>query len=231
MSDAEEDKNDRLEMIRNAADPEDKYRMADTLLTESNAIDTQQQQQQQSRRSHGGVDEGSEEHWNLVMKKLAPAGYKKSPLWQKRIIERVIKTMTKRQKDEHPLGSKEKHTVDLAAIGLAPDTVAALQAEEVRPDDNAPPIPLGVVCVCSLTWSGVPQARVAKTMQNLPSPDSPSRMVRSAQPCCLACPLRDPARPSRTRAPAPRNPPTNAPSHRPALRLRPRSMSWRRQSR
>jgi hypothetical protein len=36
-----------------------------------------------ARRSTAGLQDGAEEHWNLIMKKLAPQGYKKSPAWQK----------------------------------------------------------------------------------------------------------------------------------------------------
>lgn len=42
-------------------------------------------------RARVAVDEGTEEHWNHVMKKLAPQGYQKTPIWQKRILERVLK--------------------------------------------------------------------------------------------------------------------------------------------
>lgn len=45
------------------------------------------------------VDEGTEEHWNHVMKKLAPQGYQKTPVWQRRILERVLKRMSTREQD------------------------------------------------------------------------------------------------------------------------------------
>jgi hypothetical protein len=48
-----------------------------------------------SRRSAPSVRDGFEEHWNFVMKKLAPAGYGRSPAWQRDIIERVIIKLTR----------------------------------------------------------------------------------------------------------------------------------------
>ena len=51
-------------------------------------------------RAHAAASasDGAEEHWNLVMKKLAPAGYKQSPDWQKQIIDRVVKKLAKRRR-------------------------------------------------------------------------------------------------------------------------------------
>merc|ERR1740130_203814 len=80
-----------------------------------------QQQEAAAKKKTQGIEEGSEEHWNLVMKKLAPTGYKKSPQWQKTIIDRVIKKMAGRAKEGtgNPLTqgpSKDRSAVDLAAI-------------------------------------------------------------------------------------------------------------------
>ena len=56
----------------------------------------------------GGGASSSEDHWSVVLKKLAPQGYQKSPPWQQEIIERVVKQMTKRHKDKRDAGlSKE----------------------------------------------------------------------------------------------------------------------------
>lgn len=82
------------------------------------------------RHSSTSLRNGTEEHWNLVMKKLAPTGYKNSPDWQKKIIERVIKKMTRRTQDLSL--SHAANVVDLGAIGLPSETAASLQAEEAR---------------------------------------------------------------------------------------------------
>lgn len=105
---------------------------SDALLLPQEAQPTAQQQQQQQKRRTHTIDEGTEEHWNLVMKKLAPSGYKKCPAWQKRIVERVIKTMSKREAEESGHDKNPKYHVDLGAIGLSPEIVAALQADEAR---------------------------------------------------------------------------------------------------
>ena len=42
----------------------------------------------------GGAKAADADHWAVVLKKLAPQGYQKSPAWQQEIIERVVKQMT-----------------------------------------------------------------------------------------------------------------------------------------
>ena len=90
------------------------------------------------KRSHGGGGGGSsssEDHWSVVLKKLAPQGYQKSPQWQQEIIERVVKQMTKRSKDKRGQGlSKEAlaRTIDLKALGVGPEAAEAFKAEEQR---------------------------------------------------------------------------------------------------
>jgi hypothetical protein len=90
------------------------------------------------KRSHGGGGGGSsssEDHWSVVLKKLAPQGYQKSPQWQQEIIERVVKQMTKRSKDKRMPGlSKEAlaRTIDLKALGVGPEAAEAFKAEEQR---------------------------------------------------------------------------------------------------
>merc|ERR1740133_899523 len=96
-----------------------------------------QQQEAAAKKKTQGIEEGSEEHWNLVMKKLAPTGYKKSPQWQKSIIDRVIKKMAGRAKEGtgNPLTqgpSKDRSAVDLAAIGLNADMASTVTADEKR---------------------------------------------------------------------------------------------------
>lgn len=82
------------------------------------------------------VPGGAEEHWNAVMKKLSPAGYSHSPAWQRSIIERVVQKMTTRPANTSRVAASTRssltRTVDLGAIGIAPETAAALQAEEER---------------------------------------------------------------------------------------------------
>ena len=70
-----------------------------------------------------------------MLKKLAPQGYQKSPAWQQEIIERVVKQMTKRNKDKRGAGmSKEAlaRTIDLQALGVSPEAAEAFKAEEQR---------------------------------------------------------------------------------------------------
>ena len=121
----EDEKAQRLRANLNAADPEHALlRPADALLGSSmgdalaNVVqEAAQQQEAAARKKTQGIEEGAEEHWNLVMKKLAPAGYKKSPQWQKGIIDRVIKKMAGRQTkgEGNPLTqgpSSERATVE-----------------------------------------------------------------------------------------------------------------------
>lgn len=85
-------------------------------------------------KKHATYEE-PEDHWSVVLKRLAPAGYSKSPVWQQRIIEKVFRNMTKRQKEAGGSRlSKEQmaHTVDLAAIGLSAEMAAAIRAEDQR---------------------------------------------------------------------------------------------------
>lgn len=64
----------------------------------------------------------SEDHWSVVLKKLAPQGYQKAPQWQQEIIEKVVKGMASRQKDTRGVKqsglSKEQmaRTIDLSAL-------------------------------------------------------------------------------------------------------------------
>ena len=103
----EDEKAQRLRASLNAADPEHALlRPADALLGSSmgdalaNVVqEAAQQQEAAARKKTQGIEEGAEEHWNLVMKKLAPSGYKKSPQWQKAIIDRVIKKMAGRDSE------------------------------------------------------------------------------------------------------------------------------------
>ena len=79
--------------------------------------------------------EASEDHWSVVLKKLAPQGYNKSPQWQQEIIERVVKQMTRRQKEARSSTlSKEAlaRTIDLQALGVSPEAAEAFRAEESR---------------------------------------------------------------------------------------------------
>jgi len=141
---AEDEKAQRLRASLSAADPEDALkRPADALLgSMGDALahvvqEAAQQQEAAARKKTQGIEEGSEEHWNLVMKKLAPTGYKKSPQWQKSIIDRVIKKMAGRAKEGtgNPLTqgpSKDRSAVDLAAIGLNADMASTVTADEKR---------------------------------------------------------------------------------------------------
>ena len=146
----EDEKAQRLRANLNAADPEHALlRPADALLG-SNAMgdalanvvqEAAQQQEAAARKKTQGIEEGAEEHWNLVMKKLAPSGYKKSPQWQKAIIDRVIKKMAGRASEGsgNPLTrapSKGGSLVDLAAVGLTSD-----MATTVTVDPNPNPYP------------------------------------------------------------------------------------------
>ena len=70
-------------------------------------------------------DGSSEDHWSVVLKKLAPQGYQKSPAWQQEIIERVVKQMTRRQKESRASSMSKAElarTIDLtyaAALSIA----------------------------------------------------------------------------------------------------------------
>ena len=126
-------KSNRLEAMKNAVDPEEAMKTPAQLSAEradlSMIID-----QPQPTKKHTSADD-AEDHWSAVLKKLAPAGYSKSPVWQQRIIEKVFKTMTKRQKEQAgSSGSRGdlSHTVDLAAIGLSAEMAAAISAEDQR---------------------------------------------------------------------------------------------------
>ena len=138
---AEDEKAQRLRASLSAPDPE--AGSASALLgTMGDALanvvqEAAQQQEAAAKKKTQGIEEGSEEHWNLVMKKLAPTGYKKSPQWQKSIIDRVIKKMAGRAKEGtgNPLTqgpSKERSAVDLAAIGLNADMASTVTADEKR---------------------------------------------------------------------------------------------------
>merc|ERR1740130_2162975 len=90
-----------------------------------------QQQEAAARKKTQGIEEGSEEHWNVVMKKLAPTGYKKSPQCQKSIIDRVVRKMAGREKmgGGNPLTqgpSSDRSTVDLAAMGINADMASTV---------------------------------------------------------------------------------------------------------
>ena len=70
--------------------------MADGTFTADHDLGASQLPEATNRRRDGGSS--SEDHWSVVLKKLAPQGYQKSPPWQQEIIERVVKQMTARQK-------------------------------------------------------------------------------------------------------------------------------------
>ena len=142
---AEDEKVRRLASLKSMQDPEEAAKSGAEVLLGSmmgdalaNVVqEAAAQQEAAAKKKSGGIEEGSEEHWNLVMKKLAPAGYKKSPQWQKGIIDRVIKKMAGRQTkgEGNPLTqgpSSERATVDLAAIGLPADMAQSLAADEKR---------------------------------------------------------------------------------------------------
>ena len=84
------------------------------------------------RRAEGG----SEDHWSVVLKKLAPQGYQKSPAWQQEIIERVVKQMTARQKESRAKAGVSKETlartIDLTALGVSAEAAETFRAEEQR---------------------------------------------------------------------------------------------------
>jgi len=84
------------------------------------------------RRAEGG----SEDHWSVVLKKLAPQGYQKSPPWQQEIIERVVKQMTRRQKESKITSGLSKEalarTIDLQVLGISPEAAETFRAEEKR---------------------------------------------------------------------------------------------------
>ena len=72
----------------------------------------------------------------MVLKKLAPQGYQKSPAWQQEIIERVVKQMTRRQKENKSAAGLSKEalarTIDLQALGISPEAAETFRAEEMR---------------------------------------------------------------------------------------------------
>lgn len=83
-------------------------------------------------RARAAVEEGTEEHWNHVMKKLAPHGYNQTPVWQRQILERVLKRMTTRDPAHGSKPLTEKHSMsatDLAVSALSPDAGAPLKAD------------------------------------------------------------------------------------------------------
>lgn len=72
------------------------------------------------------------------MSKLAPDGYGRSPAWQRQLIERAAKRIMRRQSElsrqaDLSFGTARKaKTINLGAIGIAPDAVAHMQADEER---------------------------------------------------------------------------------------------------
>ena len=122
----------RLEALRA---PEDPQRAKDAELAEMlgqpAGVSTAPAASAPRAHAAASASDGAEEHWNLVMKKLAPAGYKQSPDWQKQIIDRVVKKLAKKEK-EGVKKSKSSYTVDLAAIGLSAEAAAALAQDEAR---------------------------------------------------------------------------------------------------
>lgn len=124
------DKSARLAAISQAPDPEDLKTPAQLQAERADLSFIENVQP----KKHTSSDE-TEDHWSAVLKRLAPAGYSKSPAWQQRIIEKVFKKMTKRQKEAGSSSlSKEQmaHTIDLAAIGLSAEMAAAIRAEDQR---------------------------------------------------------------------------------------------------
>jgi len=101
----------------------------------------------------------SEDHWSVVLKKLAPQGYQKAPQWQQEIIEKVVKGMASRQKDTRggKLSglSREQmaRTIDLSALGVSPEAAEAFRQAE---------------------------ADVSKTMRELPHPSGSAPMSSTA---------------------------------------------------
>ena len=105
----------RLEALRA---PEDPQRAKDAELAEMlgqpAGVSTAPAASAPRAHAAASASDGAEEHWNLVMKKLAPAGYKQSPDWQKQIIDRVVKKLAKKEK-EGVKKSKSSYTVDGSA--------------------------------------------------------------------------------------------------------------------
>ncbi len=73
---------------------------------------------------------GADEHWAVIMKRLAPAGYKRSPAWQQKLIDRVAKQLTRR--DSARTAKPHTNAVDLSALGVPTVTMEAMQADEAR---------------------------------------------------------------------------------------------------
>ena len=133
----------RLAALQSAFDPEEVLRKpADPASLIGDALanvvqEAAQQQEAAVKKKAMGIEEGAEEHWNVVMKKLAPTGYKKSPQWQKSIIDRVVRKMAGREKTGggNPLTqgpSSDRSTVDLAAMGINADMASTVAADEKR---------------------------------------------------------------------------------------------------
>jgi len=84
-----------------------------------------------------GREPSSEDHWSIILKKLAPQGYQKAPVWQQEIIEKVVKGMAARQKDTRGKMNgmtKEQmaRTIDLSALGVSPEVAELFRQEETR---------------------------------------------------------------------------------------------------
>ncbi|KAL1524719.1 hypothetical protein AB1Y20_019603 [Prymnesium parvum] len=151
------DKSSRLAAM-NQTDPEDALKTPAQLQAERADLSFMENV---PTKKHAANDD-TEDHWSAVLKRLAPAGYSKSPVWQQRIIEKVFKTMTKRQKEaggSHLSKEQMAHTIDLAAIGLSAEMAAAIRAEDQR---------------------------VAATMRELPKFDAGNKSDEAAEPSNLA---------------------------------------------
>jgi hypothetical protein len=75
-----ESKSKRLELLKSAADPEDQKSPAEMEAERANLsfIDAAAPQ----RKHTSDNTHAEEDHWSAVLKKLAPQGYSKSPIWQ-----------------------------------------------------------------------------------------------------------------------------------------------------
>ena len=77
---AEDEKARRLASLKSMQDPEEAAKSGAEVLLGSmmgdalaNVVqEAAAQQEAAAKKKSGGIEEGSEEHWNLVMKKLAP---------------------------------------------------------------------------------------------------------------------------------------------------------------
>jgi len=88
-------------------------------------------------RATANRSSATEDHWSIVLKKLAPAGYHKAPQWQQELISKVVKQMNRRQKGglQPDAGvSKEQlqRTIDLSALGVSPEVAETFRLEEQR---------------------------------------------------------------------------------------------------